>query len=50
MGGRRESAKEEKERGTESQATEKMEQINRKIDNNDDGNGHAMTRLGLEQI
>lgn len=42
--------KEKKERSTESQATETMEQIKGTINSSENGNGHAMIPLCLQQI
>lgn len=48
-GGKRECT-EKKERSTESQATETMEQTNEKINSSGNGNGRAMISLCLWQI
>lgn len=49
-GGKRECKEKKKERSTESQATETMEQIKGTINSSENGNGHAMIPLCLQQI
>lgn len=50
-GGKRECKEtKKKERSTESQARETMEQIKRTVNGSENGNGHAMIPLYLQQI